>query len=422
MKIVFATFGSLGDVHPFLALALEIQCRGHDVRFATSEIYRAKIEATGLEFAPLRPDIQLHDKRRIAALMHPRRGTKLLLKNVLFPAIRHSYDDLKTATQNADLLVTSDIIYAAPILTSQTKLRWVSVTLAPMVFFSVSDPSVFSPAPTLSKLHRFGPRANSFINKIARFHTRSWSRPAYDLRRELGLPRGRDPIFDEKYSPHRVLALFSKTLGAPQPDWPPQTRQTGFCFYDTHKTDDRNATESTRQIEEFLRDGAPPIVFTLGSAAVWSAGDFYHESARAAKKLNRRALFLMGANAMKPLPDSMLAVDYAPYSLVFARAAAVVHQGGVGTTAQAMRAGVPQIVVPFSHDQPDNAARVVRSGAGLSIARSRYSAKNIERALKHLLETPSFSQRAQEIAGVIAQENGLQSACDELEREPERAV
>jgi UDP:flavonoid glycosyltransferase YjiC (YdhE family) len=158
-------------------------------------------------------------------------------------------------------------------------------------------------------------------------------------------------------------------------------------------------------------------VWTLGSAAVFDAGNFYEESVRAAKALKCRALFLVAENALDDLPDSMLAADYAPYSMVFPRAAAVVHQGGVGTTAQAMRAGVPQLIMPFSHDQPDNAARITRRGIGLSIKRNEYSCERVVPLLKALRQNPTYRSNTAEVAAQIAQENGTQTACDELERQ-----
>lgn len=416
-KIVFATFGSLGDVHPLLALALEMKARGHLVIFATSEWYRAKIEATGLGFAPLRPAVSPDDEQLIADLMDIKKGTERLLRGLLFPTIRDSYNDLLSATKNADLLVAGETIYAAPLVADKTRLRWVSTTLAPMSFFSSYDPPVFPPFPALAKLHCFGPRINRQIIRFARFYTRKWPQPLYDLRRELGLPRGRDAIYDAKYSPHRVLALFSSALGEPQPDWPRQTLQTGFAFYDAHFDASLDLSKSQQRVQEFLDAGAPPVIWTLGSAAVFDAGKFYEESVRAAKTLGCRALFLVGKNVLPDLPDSMLAIDYAPYSHVFSRAAAVVHQGGVGTTAQAMRAGVPQLVMPYSHDQPDNAARIVRSQLGLSIPRHEYSKESAVPLLRALLHDSKFKANATKIAQQIAEENGTQDACDAIERQ-----
>jgi UDP:flavonoid glycosyltransferase YjiC (YdhE family) len=122
--------------------------------------------------------------------------------------------------------------------------------------------------------------------------SRKWPQPIYDLRRELGLPRGSNPLFDAKHSPDLVLALFSRVLGQEQPDWPANTRITGFCFYDS---DAGNATLAPH-LEKFLAAGPPPLVFTLGSAAVLAAGRFYEYGARAAERLGMRAVLLIGSD------------------------------------------------------------------------------------------------------------------------------
>ena len=186
------------------------------------------------------------------------------------------------------------------------------------------------------------------------------------MRHELGLPKGANPLFDAKHSPHLVLALFSRVLGVEQKDWPPNTLITGFCFYDA---DAGNAALPT-QLEEFLAAGDAPVVFTLGSAAVLAAGQFYEHSAQAAMRLGVRAVLLIGSDTRNrpeaALPDSICVAEYAPYSALFPRASLVVHQGGVGTTAQCLRAGKPMLIMPYSHDQPDNARRMRRLKVGLS--------------------------------------------------------
>jgi len=113
-----------------------------------------------------------------------------------------------------------------------------------------------------------------------------------------------------------------------------------------------------------LAAGPAPVVFTLGSAAVLAAGRFYEFSAKAAIKLGVRAVLLIGTdprNRLKQeLPKTICVAEYAPYSALFNRSAMVVHQGGVGTTAQCLRAGKPMLIMPYSHDQPDNARRMRR--------------------------------------------------------------
>ena len=160
------------------------------------------------------------------------------------------------------------------------------------------------------------------------------------------------------------------------------------------------------------------MVFTLGSAAVYLAGNFYAESARAIQQLGRRALLLVGKNPPPAnLPPSILAWDYLPYASIFPHASAIVHQGGVGTTAQALRAGRPMLVVPFAHDQFDNAARVTRLGVARTLSRSRYRAKHVGRELVALLDPASYAQVAATVGTRIRAEQGVLAAGDALEQQ-----
>jgi UDP:flavonoid glycosyltransferase YjiC (YdhE family) len=212
-----------------------------------------------------------------------------------------------------------------------------------------------------------------------------------------------------------VLALFSRVLGVEQKDWPEHTLITGFCYYDA----DAGNQALPPNLEKFLSEGPPPVVFTLGSAAVLAAGKFYEYSARAAIRLGIRAVLLIGTdprNQLKtPLPDSVCVAEYAPYSAVFNRAALVVHQGGVGTTAQCLRAGKPMLIMPFSHDQPDNARRMLRLKVGRVIQRGNYTPWRVARRLKAMLAEPLLTKRAESVARLLANENGVGAACDALE-------
>ncbi len=203
-------------------------------------------------------------------------------------------------------------------------------------------------------------------------------------------------------------------MGQPQPDWPTNTVSAGFAFYDG--SEDR--AKLTPQLEQFLNAGEPPIVFTLGSAAVMAPGRFYEESIEAAKLLNRRAVLLIGKNLPpKNLSENVIAVSYAPYSQIFGRACAIVHQGGIGTTAQALRAGRPTLVMPYSHDQPDNAARVEHLGISRTIPRQSYSSVRVAKKLRELLENPNYAAKATKIASIIQAEDGVKVACDAIEKQ-----
>jgi UDP:flavonoid glycosyltransferase YjiC (YdhE family) len=245
--------------------------------------------------------------------------------------------------------------------------------------------------------------------------SRKWPQPIYDLRNELGLEKGRNPLFDAKHSPQLVLALFSRVMGHEQKDWPEHVKITGFCYYDA---DSGNAALPPH-LEEFLAAGTPPVVFTLGSAAVLVAGRFYEFSAKAAIKLGVRAVLLIGTDPRnrlrQTLPETICVAEYAPYSKLFPRAELVVHQGGVGTTAQCLRAGKPMLIMPYSHDQPDNGRRMRRLKVARVIQRGNYTPLRVARKLKAMLAEPKFARRAELVAHRLEQEDGVRSACDALE-------
>jgi rhamnosyltransferase subunit B len=289
-------------------------------------------------------------------------------------------------------------------------IPWVAVTMAPISFFSRHDPPVLMATPWLERLAAFSKPLYAGIVRFAQRTTRDWGAPVFQLREDLGLGRGLEPMFEARRNADAILAMFSAVVGKPQIDWPTNARITGFAFYDHHEP-------MPDALSEFLASGSPPIVFTLGSAAVFDPGTFYRESTEAAARLGRRAVLLVGPDpARVSVPsDTRTVASYAPYSALFPRAAAIVHQGGIGTTAQALRAGRPMLIVPFSHDQPDNAARMVRLGVARTIRRGNYSAQTAAAALDRLLSDPSYEQRAADASVAVRHEDGAARAADVIE-------
>jgi UDP:flavonoid glycosyltransferase YjiC (YdhE family) len=217
------------------------------------------------------------------------------------------------------------------------------------------------------------------------------------------------------FSPYGTQAWFSPVLAKPQPDWPANTRVTGFPFYDKLEAGHALSPE----LHAFLNGGPPPVVFTLGSSAVFAAGRFFEESAAAAERLGIRAVLLVGGDSRnlpgRALPETITVAPYAPYSELFPRAAAVVHQGGIGTTAQALRAGTPMLVAPFSHDQPDNGARAERLGCARVLSLKNYRARTAAGELRAILSDRKYSDSASAVARMVAAEDGVGPACDGLE-------
>ena len=412
-NIVLATLGSLGDMHPKIALALGLKQRGHTVTVAAMEYYRERIEPLGIRFMPMAPHLDPDDKELGRQLMDPRKGSEMIIRDVVLANLGPMFDDLMLAIDGADLLVTGEVVYAARSAVEVSGIKWVSTTLQPGTFFSSYDPLIPPTMPWFENSRFLGPTFHRSFIHFVRWMVSGWYKPYRKFRNELGLNEDHDPIFFDKFSETLHLALFSKVLGAPQPDWPANTVQTGFCFYDGH--DDLQKMPAA--LLDFLKAGEPPVVFTLGSAAVMDARDFFEQSAEAARILGRRAVLLYGvfSDPPKGLGGDIAGFDYAPYSQVFPRAACVVHQGGVGTTGQVLRAGVPQLIVPFAHDQPDNAARCRRLGVAEILERDDYSAESAAKILRPLLDDAQYRDRAGEVSNVVRAEPGTSAACDAIE-------
>lgn len=417
-RILLTTFGSLGDLHPYIAVGLGLRERGHMVTIATSEIYRQKVEGEGLGFQPFRPDVScfLKEPEMMRKAFHPRSGSEFIFRRVLLPAIEESYEDLLGAARDADLIVGHGASFATPTVAEVLRKRWISVALQPVVFLSAYDPPLISGLPFGERLVELGPGFWRLFLRVVRAVARNWAKPLIRLRRKLGLPEPRNPVMDDMFSPYGTQAWFSRVFGEPQRDWPADVEITGFPFYD--KLDPGLGIDEA--LAQFLAAGPAPVVFTLGSSAVMDAGSFYRESLEAVKRMGIRAVLLTGRDPRNrpegAVPENVLVCEYAPYSELLPRAAATVHQGGVGTTAQALRAGRPMIVVPWSHDQPDNAMRVKRLGCGRMVPRTKYGAARIEAELRELLGQPGYAGRAEEMARRICAEDGVRAACDGLER------
>jgi UDP:flavonoid glycosyltransferase YjiC (YdhE family) len=410
-RILLATVGSLGDLHPCLALAFELKRRGHVVTIATTEHYRAKIEGFHLGFHPIRPNWDPTDREMISQCEDLKRGIEVLYRQWVLPNLKDTYDDLLVAASNADLMIAGEVNLAAPLVAEKLRLPWVSAILSPASFISAYDPSHLVNVPWLFHVRKAGPLVYRVILNAGRLTVRRWWAPVRQLRRDQGLSPHCDPVFRDKFSPHQVLALFSPRLAKPQLDWPTQTLQPGFVWFDRQSQD--SVLDS--QLADFLAAGEPPIVFTQGSTAVHNPGNFFAVSAEAAGMLKRRAVLVGAGPASGLASPQILAVPYAPYSQIFPQAAINVHQGGSGTTGQALRAGRPQLIVPYGWDQPDNAARVERLGVGLHVPRAAWSPNAAAAALERLLRDTQFSMHAIEVGAQVQAENGLATACDAIE-------
>lgn len=419
-RILFTSFGSLGDLFPYLAVAKVLQARGHDVAVGSTSLYASQIEAESLPFMHLRSGLDRYTsqesvRRFLERLFDPVQGGKAIAHEMM-ARIDDTYLDTWEAASNVDVVVANPLAYATPIVCRERGLPWLSTVLAPMFFLSTFDPPIMTAAPWLRRLHRTSPALYRAVFGMLKRATLGWVKPLYRLCRDHQLPPpDGHPLFEGQYSPYGTLAMFPSGLAVPQPDWPPNTRATGFPYFSSDADEDA----VMRQVETFLAAGSAPIVFALGSSAVNIAGDFFVVSARIARKLGQRAVLVFGQHADQirdiPAGDDTLAVPYVSYGRLFDRASIIVHQGGIGTLAQAMRAGRPMLVVPFGFDQPDNGQRIERLGLGRTLPRSRYCVDAALPLINELLSQDGYRQRADILGREMAMEDGAIRAADYVE-------
>jgi rhamnosyltransferase subunit B len=419
-RVVLTTLGSFGDLHPFVAVALALEARGVEAVVATSEAYREKIEAEGLAFRSYAPtpgellqDTGLSEAdvvRKIA-----RSAAAFIVDKVVTPYIERSYADLACAMQGADLVVTSSFSVVARLAAEKLRLPTVSLLLSPSVILSAEEPSEYVEAPWLRPLRQsFGAGAAKLALDLGRQRSRWQTRKLSQFRRRLGLPiPPGDEVLDGPLRADWIAALYSPLLGDLPPEAPENSLIAGFTFYDSETGAPAAAPEG---LTSFLDEGPPPLVFTLGSIAVYAAGDFYEVAAAAARELGRRAVLLVGAEAKARLdglssPDLIVA-SYAPHSLVFPRAAAVIHHGGIGTVAQALRAGRPQLVCPMLGDQADNARRLVELGVARRLDHKRFSLERAVEAIGAVLADEALARAAKSHADIVAREDGAAVVAD----------
>jgi UDP:flavonoid glycosyltransferase YjiC (YdhE family) len=208
----------------------------------------------------------------------------------------------------------------------------------------------------------------------------------------------------------RIVALFPEWFSPRQPDWPAQTRLTGFPLYS-----EEGVVEPAADVVRFIEEG-PPLVFTPGSANVFGR-DFFAAAAEACQRLGRRGLLLtrFAEQVPRSLPAGVRHVDFVPFRWLLKRSALLVHHGGIGSMSQALAAGVPQVIMPMGFDQFDNAARVERLGVGRSLPPKRFRGPALADLIHGLLADAAVAGRCRDVAARLADADGLALACDEIE-------
>jgi rhamnosyltransferase subunit B len=374
-----------------------------------------------LEFIGVGSEEDYHRAIHDPDLWNPLRAFRSVARHLLIPALRPVYELIAAnldAGRGSPTHGPSRIVVVAPATAfgariAQEKLGvpLATVHLQPSMLRSVADPACYSFPDILRRLPPI----------LRRLYYRAVDRLVIDppianevnsFRAELGLAPMRR-FFDRwMHSPELVIGLFPDWFAPAPPDWPANVHAVGFPLWD-----ESEVREPNPELEEFLAGGEPPVIFTAGSAMA-QGKEFFHVSAAVCRKRGWRGLLLTQFPEQLPvqLPSGVRHFHYIPFRDVLPRAAAFVHHGGIGTTAQALAAGVPQLVVPLAHDQPDNALRVKRLGTGDYLQPRHYKEENVLGRLEQLMASPSVRDSCRKRANALAERTALSRASELIER------
>lgn len=411
MRALLLPVGSAGDVHPFVRIGIALKARGHDVSIITNPHFSRVVAHAGLRLIPFGTLDQFDTLTAQSDLWHRDRGVRVISASLRehMPTLYQSVID--EIQRGPLVMVGHTLAFAARLAHERLGVPLVSLHLQPAVIQSVYDAPVLHP--WLRSVNRLPLPVKRLLFRVANREADRVFGPAInDLRAQQGLASVRHIASHWWHSPQQVIGLFPDWFAAPQPDWPRHTTLTGFPLFDA---DTGNGLPS--ELESLLDAGAPPLVFLPGSANR-QAAYFFSAAVAACQQLGRCGVFLTPYREQLPrvLPDAIRHVDYLPLGRLLPRAAALVHHGGIGTAAQGLAAGVPQLVMPMTFDQPDNASRLERLGVAQTVWPRRFKGPTVAAALDRLLNSETVAERCAALALKVDAESAVTRTCEVIER------
>lgn len=402
--IVLSSLGSRGDCHPLLALALRLRDHGHRVRFAVPASFADETRTAGFETITLAGDLYAA-MAPVEQALYGGGSTfaqfRLIIEHDVLPHLAARVAQLKGACADADLLVASGQHIPAAIVADLTGIAWASVLFSPLSVPSAHIEPIPHQLPIPAGLQRHLTRLSwmagaALLSSVA-------DEPVNAYRATLGLSPRREQLLLGACSDRLVALAASPALVAPPPDWPPHVQMTGFCFWDAP------ANWSDPALDAFCDTDQPLVAISAGSMAPsvpTAFRAFYRDSVAAARVAGARALVIGAAPDPDLIGDDVFVTPYAPFSVVYPRCQVVINHGGIGSIAQALRAGVPLLMVPWGLDQAYNANVVARQGAGRVITARSYAARRATDALVELLRDSTSRGHSQRLGLQIAHEDG----------------
>lgn len=409
MRCLLAVLGTHGDVLPFIALGSALGRRGHEVLLHAPAPFEKHAVRAGLSFYALGTQADFDRLVREPDLWHPRKGTTVAFRYAV-ERVADIYRWVEAHRTDGCVVVASSSAFGARIAQDRLGTPLVTLHVLPMLIESRIEPPRLHGLP----LPEFLPaRFRDWIGRGAyKYAIEPVALPQLNaFRANLDLPPMRR-LAHWWNSPARMLLMFPEWYAPPQPDWPQQAVQLGFPISDEFG----DAMSLSPELNAFLDAGEAPLAFTYGSGMRQGAG-FFETAVQLCRRLGRRGILLapQSGQVQVELPRDVLHVPYAPFGKLLPRCAALIHHGGIGTVAQAIAAGIPQLVVPVAFDHFDEARRLRRLNLGWSLSRRRFTPTRAARAVTRLLTDDLILDACRRARTRLMADEGLQEACNLIE-------
>lgn len=406
---LFPTLGSSGDVLPLITLARAMLKRGHACSIIANPVFKNIVQTGGIDFIELGTTLQYQELTQDPALFQPTRAFSVIAKKGILPLLEPLYQIFTGFSPVDSIIVSPLLLFASHIAHKKLGFRFVTLPLQPSLLRSRFSP----PALGTVRFPKGTPPGlvSGYYALLDSLLIDPLLMPELNaFRSSLGLPSIRRIFQNHLFSPQKNICIFPGWFSSPQPDWPANTICTGFL------PNPPTTFQLSDEVESFLNAGEAPLIFTAGSAMKFGAA-FFETAVSSCISMGKRAILLSQDHSQIPLalPKTILHQRYIPLNLILPYAEAFVHPGGIGSLAQALAAGIPQLIMPMSQDQPDNAERIQRFGLGDALFPNQFKRRHLVPELEKLLSNQVIRSNCKDCASKINFAQALQDTVDQLE-------
>jgi UDP:flavonoid glycosyltransferase YjiC (YdhE family) len=395
--------GTPGDVQPFLELGCALLQRNHQVTLLAHDVFESQARALSLNFESIGTREQFDRLLNDRNLWNPSKAYRVFAKKLVIPTLRPIISKIKRHLASDTLVYAQSMALGARIAQDKFDVKTITVHRQPTFLRSLQNPSpgpfMFLPPwmPTAMKRAQF-----RVIDAIV---DHPYVPPINQIRRELGLRKISRWSQSWLNSPDGVIGFWNDWFAPVQLDWPTNVTLAGFI------TTEYSQQPPPPAVERFLAEGSPPIAFTFGSG-----NRFTHrllmDCATACQTIGRRGLLLSKTSLSATLPPGVMHANSAPFTWLLPRCAALVHHGGIGTVAQSLSTGIPQLIIPgLVFDTIDSAHRIRKLGAGDELPLRSFTPGRLAHALQDLLHKTGIRKKVSELSQRIRSTDALATAC-----------